>query len=74
MSNYFSPDNIRNRYSKHISDDIDEQDMIFLLAKNSINMMRKENLSDEEIVSVLVEKYHFSNEIINNLLAQESEV
>lgn len=66
---YFSPGSIRERYSQHIQNlSVDENGLLLDIARDTVALMREDGKSEDEIRAKLKEKYHFSDEIINELV------
>ncbi len=65
---YFSTNSIRDRYAQHISEKPRDSDPLMDIARDTVELMRRDEKSDKEIRSVLAEKFHFSDATIDTLL------
>lgn len=68
---YFSPDSIRNHYAEHIEKLSSERvDPLLDIARDTVYLMRLDGKSEEEIRTVLKKKFHFSDEVIDELVEE----
>lgn len=68
---YFSPDSIRNRYAEHIQNvSLDSVDPLLNLARDTVRLMRQDGKTEEEIRTELKAKFHFSEEVIDELVEE----
>lgn len=66
---YFSPNGIRERYVRHIqSETTKSSDLLFDIARNTVEIMRREGKSEDEIFIHLKDTFHFSDEVIDELV------
>lgn len=66
---YFSSDSIRERYSQHIQNETaDSDDLLFDIARDTVELMRRDGKSDDEIRIKLKDTFHFSDEVIDELV------
>ncbi|MCM1262859.1 MAG: hypothetical protein NC313_09070 [Butyrivibrio sp.] len=66
---YFSPDSIRSRYAEHIENEsIEGNDPLLYIARGTVELMRQNGKSEEEIRLELKNKYHFTDKIIDSLV------
>lgn len=66
---YFSSGSIRERYAQHIqSESADSDDLLFDIARDTVELMRRDEKRDEEIRTALKDTYRFSDEVIDNLV------
>ncbi len=66
---YFSPESIRERYAQHIENYTEsDNDLLLDIAGETINLMQQEGKTNDEIRAKLIEKFHFSDETIDELL------
>lgn len=68
---YFSPNSIRERYAQHIQgESADNSDPIFDIARDTVQLMRRDGKSEDEIRAELKAKFHFSDEVIGALVKE----
>lgn len=71
---FFSPDSIRERYAEHIrQENVQSRDPLFDIARDTVELLRREGKTDDEIRLVLKSKFHFSDETINALMKSSKE-
>lgn len=68
---YFSLDSIRERYAQHISDTSSDTDLLLEIACDTVELMRRDGKSDDEIRAVLTDKFLFSSDTLDDLLSDE---
>lgn len=68
---YFSPNSIRERCAQHISNTPSDTDPLMKIARDTVELMRCDGKSDDEIRAVLTDKFHFSSAVIAALLSGE---
>lgn len=68
---YFSPDSIRARYAEHIQNkSAESNDPLLDIARDTVELMRQDGKSQEEIRLELKDKFHFSDETIDALVEE----
>lgn len=66
---YFSPESIRERYDQHNSSlAADSSDPLLDIARETVDQIRLDGKTNEEIRTVLESKFHFDEKTINALL------
>lgn len=66
---YFSPESIRERYGQHNNSlAADSSDPPLDLARETVDQMRLDGKTNDEIRTALESKFHFDEKIMNALL------
>lgn len=68
VKSYFTTGSIRERYAQHIQDDVADCDPLLDIARDTVELMRRDGKSEDEIRFELKKKFHFSEEIIDDLM------
>lgn len=68
VKSYFSPESIRERYAQHIQGDVTDCDLLLDIACDTVELMRRDGKSEDEIRSELNKKFHFSDKIIDEVM------
>ena len=69
VKSFFSPGSIRERYAQHIQNEtVNECDSLLDIACETVELMRRNGKSEDEIRAELKKKFHFSDDIIDNLM------
>lgn len=68
---YFSPESIKERYTQHIEDcEENDSDPLLDIVHETIDLMRQEGKTDDEITEMLTEKFDLTEEEAQHLLEQ----
>lgn len=69
LQSYFSPNSIRERYAQHIQNEpIESGDPLYDVARDTVELMRLEGKSEDEIRKEIRDRFHFTDEVIDALM------